>query len=207
MKFSSPVIDQAVAAFKTLPGIGEKTALRLVLHLLNNDPDDVKRFLTSIGKLITDIQFCKRCHNISSNDLCNICVDIQRNQKQVCVVENIRELMAIENTGQYQGTYHILGGLISPVDGIGPEQLNIDSLINRAREFDIQEIIMALNPTMEGDTTIFYISKRLKGLAIKLTTLARGVAFGGELEYVDDLTLARSLMARLPYDNYLSNQK
>jgi len=207
MKFSSPVIEQAVAAFKTLPGIGEKTALRLVLHLLNHDPDEVKGFLASIGKLITDIQFCKRCHNISSNDLCNICVDIYRNQKQVCVVENIRELMAIENTGQYQGSYHILGGLISPVDGIGPEKLNIDSLINRVKEFNIQEIIMALNPTMEGDTTIFYISKRLKGLPVKLTTLARGVAFGGELEYVDDLTLARSLIARLPYDNYLSNQK
>ncbi len=207
MKFSSDIIEHAVEAFKALPGIGEKTALRLVLHLLNKEANVIEQFTESIGKLATDIRFCKKCNNIATGDLCNICSDNYRNQEQVCVVENLRELIAIENTGQYRGTYHILGGVISPVDGIGPEKLNIDSLISRARDIGVKEIIMALNPTMEGDTTIFYISKLLKKLPIKLTTLARGVAFGGELEYVDDLTLARSLAARLPYDNYLSNQK
>ncbi len=206
MTFPSAIIEEAVSAFKNLPGIGRKTALRLVLHLLQKDQESLDAFADSIKRLGTDLQYCKRCHNIAEGDLCNLCADKQRDQSLVCVVENLRELIAIENTGQYRGVYHILGGVISPVEGIGPESLNIDSLIQRVKNEPVKELIMALNPTMEGDTTIFYISRQLENTGIKITTLARGVAFGGDLEYVDDLTLARSLATRLPYDKYLSGK-
>lgn len=203
MKFPSKLIEDAVTEFSKLPGVGKKTALRLVLHLLKQEEKTVELFGQTIVKMRTDIQFCQSCHNISDTKICGICSNQGRNQSLVCIVEGIRDVIAIENTHQYTGVYHVLGGVISPIDGIGPEQLNIESLLERIKKGAIKEVVMALNPTMEGDTTIFYISKRLKDVDVKITTLARGVAFGGELEYVDELTLARSIATRRPYENYL----
>ncbi len=206
MNFSSKLIENAVSAFATLPGIGKKSALRMVLHLLKESPADVERFAQAIQQMRSEIKFCKTCFNVSDTDSCGICSNTYRNQKQVCIVESIRDVMAIENTGQYNGVYHVLGGIISPIDGIGPDELTIDALVKRVNETGIEEVIMALNPTVEGDTTIFYISKQLKELPVRITSIARGVAFGGELEYVDEFTLARSLATRLPYENYLVNK-
>jgi len=206
MNFPSKLIEQAVTEFSRLPGIGEKTALRLVLHLMKQPKEKVEDLGHSLIDMRNNIRFCKDCYNIAEEELCQVCLSNSRNKEQVCVVESIREVIAIENTGVYMGLYHVLGGLISPVDGIGPEQLQIASLINRIQQKGIKEVIMAVNPNMEGDTTIFYISKKLKELPVTITSIARGVAFGGELEYTDDLTLARSLTQRLPYENFLINR-
>lgn len=206
MNYPSQLIADAVAEFSRLPGIGEKTALRLVLHLLKQPTEKVEAFGDAIVRMRRDIRFCRDCFNIADADLCPVCLSSRRNTEQVCVVESIREVIAIENTGVYTGLYHVLGGLISPVDGIGPENLHIEALLKRIREKGIKEVIMALNPNMEGDTTIFYLSKKLRDMDVKITSIARGVAFGGELEYTDDLTLARSLTSRLPYENFLTQK-
>jgi recombination protein RecR len=206
MNFSSPLLEKAVAEFEKLPGIGKKTALRLVLHLLRQEKESVTEFSNAISRLRNEIRYCRTCFNLSDEELCSICRNPRRNTSVVCVVENIREVMAIENTHQFTGLYHVLGGVISPMDGIGPDQLRIDSLIERCRSGEIRELIMALSPTVEGDTTVFYLARKLKDSGIKITTLARGVAFGGELEYVDDVTLGRSLTARIPYENGASGE-
>ena len=203
MNFPSRLIEQAVAEFEKLPGIGKKTALRLVLHLLKQDVAASRQFGDAIVKMRSEIRFCNKCNNISDHDICSICENPKRHQGLVCVVENIRDVIAIESTNQYHGTFHVLGGVISPLDGIGPEELKIDLLVERCKSGDVSEVIMALNPTIEGDTTIFYISKKLQQLPVKITSIARGISFGGELEYVDDITLARSIAARMPYENYL----
>ncbi|MEO6168176.1 MAG: recombination mediator RecR [Chitinophagales bacterium] len=203
MNFPSKLIEQAVNAFEKLPGIGKKTALRLVLHLLKQDVASVEQFGEAIVRMRKEIRFCTNCHNIADRELCSICESQKRNRLLVCVVENIRDVIAIESTNQYNGLYHVLGGVISPLEGIGPEELNIESLAERCRKGEIKEVIMALNPTIEGDTTIFYLSKKLQTLPVKITSIARGISFGGELEYVDDITLARSIATRMPYENYL----
>lgn len=203
MLYPSKYIADAVAEFKRLPGIGEKTALRLVLHLLKQDSSKVEQFSHTINTMRQEVKDCQTCHNISDNELCAVCSSPMRDHATVCVVESIREVIAIENTGVYQGSYHVLGGLISPIDGVGPDILHIDSLVQRVESGKVNEIIMALSPTMDGDTTIFYISKKLSDFDIKITSIARGVSFGGELEYTDELTLARSIATRTPYENYL----
>ena len=203
MNYPSKLIEAAVNEFKKLPGIGEKTALRLILHLLKQEEEKVTHFSEAIQTMRREIKSCKKCHSFSDEDVCNICSNKSRENSLVCVVENIRDVIAIENTGTYRGLYHVLGGIISPVNGIGPEDLNIQSLEERIDKDGILEVIMAISPTMEGDTTIYYISKVLQKHGIKLTTIARGVSFGGELEYTDELTLARSIVSRMPYENYL----
>lgn len=203
MNFSSQLITDAVAEFTKLPGIGQKTALRLVLHLLKQPEEKVQMFSSVVKKMREEIKYCKDCHNYSDVDICAICASNTRDRKKICVVANIRDVIAIENTSVYSGLYHVLGGVISPVDGIGPDQLNIQSLLLRIEKEKCTELIMALNPNMEGDTTLFFISKKVKDLPVKITSIARGVAFGGELEYTDDLTLARSFSNRLPFENYL----
>jgi recombination protein RecR len=206
MIFSSTLLENAVNEFAKLPGIGKKTALRLVLHLLKKDEREVQAFGEAIVKMRDEIKFCTRCHNISDEQLCNICSNRSRKQHLICVVENIRDVIAIESTQQYNGLYHILGGIISPLDGIGPGQLQIDSLIKRINEEKTEELIFALSPNIQGDTTLFYISKKLNSLPIKITTIARGIAFGGELEYADEMTLARSISNRMPVENYIGNK-
>jgi recombination protein RecR len=203
MVFSSTLLENAVNEFAKLPGIGKKTALRLGLHLIKQDTNDVTQFGETIAKMREEIRFCNRCYNISDTELCNICSNKARKQEILCVVENIRDVIAIESTQQFNGIYHVLGGIISPLDGIGPEQLNIDSLVQRIQKEDISEIIFALNPNIQGDTTVYYIGKKLKGIAIKITTIARGIAFGGELEYADEMTLAKSISNRIPVENYI----
>lgn len=204
MNFSSKLLDDAVAEFARLPGVGQKTALRLVLHLLNQDMADVERFSSAISKLRNEIQFCRVCLNISDSQVCQICASPKRDHTIICVVEDTRDVMAIENTSQYNGVYHVLGGLISPMDGIGPSDLEVDSLIERIKENETKEIIFALSATMEGDTTLFYLNKRLKNFAITISTIARGIAFGGELEYVDEVTLGRSIVTRVPYEKTIT---
>ncbi len=199
MNLPSRLMDEAVEAFASLPGIGRKTALRLVLHLLRRDEKEVERFGEAITRMRRDVQFCRTCRNVSDTEICSVCANPTRNNGLVCVVENIRDLLAIEQTGQYHGRYHVLGGVISPIDGIGPEQLEIEGLLERARTAEFKEAIMALPPTIEGDTTIFYLSRRLQPFNISISTIARGVSFGGDLEYVDELTLARSIVTRRPY--------
>ena len=198
-EYPSRTLENAVNEFASLPGIGRKTAFRLVMSLLKRDPDEVRKFGESIMKLREEIRYCRNCHNISDTDLCNICADERRDRSLICVVENIQDVMAIENTRQYKGLYHVLGGIISPIDGIGPADLNIDSLEEKAGSGGIAEIILALSTTMEGDTTNFYLFKRLSKYGIPLTTLARGVAVGDELEYTDELTLGRAINNRSPY--------
>jgi len=197
-------LEDAVAEFSKLPGVGQKTALRLVLHLLNQDVQDVEKFSSSINRLRNEIQFCKVCLNISDSAVCEICASHKRDHSMICVVEDTRDVMAIENTSQYNGVYHVLGGLISPMDGVGPSDLEVDSLVERLRASEVKEIIFALSATMEGDTTLFYLDKRLKSFNITISTIARGIAFGGELEYVDEITLGRSIATRIPYVNSLS---
>lgn len=206
MQFSSVLLENAVNEFARLPGIGKKTALRLVLHLLRQDPADVQQFSGVIAKMRSEIKFCQRCFNVADGDICSICANSMRKQEVICVVETIRDVIAIESTQQFNGTYHVLGGIISPLDGIGPEQLNIESLLHRVRKENTEELIFALNPTIQGDTTIYYIQKKLQDLPIRVTTIARGIAFGGELEYADEMTLARSLQNRLPIENYMSGR-
>jgi recombination protein RecR len=205
MIFSSTLLENAVNEFAKLPGVGKKTALRLVLHLLKKDEEEVKNFSDAVLKMREEIHFCVRCHNISDKELCNICSDRARKQHLICVVETIRDVIAIESTQQYNGLYHVLGGIISPLDGIGPDQLQIESLIKRVTEEKAEELIFALSPNIQGDTTIFYISKKLKEQPVKITTIARGIAFGGELEYADEMTLARSISNRMPVENYVGN--
>lgn len=212
MEFSSSLLENAVNEFSRLPGIGKKTALRLVLHLLRQDPDQVRHFSEVVAKMRSEIKFCQRCFNVADGDICSICSNSMRKQEIICVVENIRDVIAIESTQQYNGIYHVLGGIISPLDGVGPDQLNIESLIQRVQKELISEIIFALNPNIQGDTTIYYIQKKLsevlssKPFDLRITTIARGIAFGGELEYADEMTLARSLQNRLPVENYVGNK-
>lgn len=203
-KYPSRLLENAVNEFSKLPGIGRKSALRLVLHLLRQDTSEVSAFGNSIIQLRNEIKHCKTCHNISDTDICQICSNPARNNSVICVVENIRDVMSVENTHQFNGLYHVLGGIISPMDGIGPSDLEIDSLIERIEKDAIVEIILALSTTMEGDTTNFYIYRKLKGKEIRITTLARGVSIGDELEYTDEITLGRSLVNRVPYENSLS---
>ncbi len=203
MNFSSKLLEDAVNEFAKLPGIGQKTALRLVLHLLNKDKAEVNQFGYTLTRLKQEIKNCKVCFNLSDSHICNICASAKRDPETICVVEDARDVMAVENTGQYFGVYHVLGGLISPMDGIGPSDLQIDSLVNRIAKNPIKEVILALSTNMEGDTTLFYLHKRLKDFNIPITTIARGIAFGGELEYADEITLGRSIIGRIPYESTL----
>jgi recombination protein RecR len=203
MQLPSALLENAVLQFSKLPGIGKKTALRLVLHLMKQDVNEVQFFGETIAKMRRDIQFCQRCFNVSDGNICSICSNSQRNQRMICVVENIRDVIAIESTQQFNGTYHVLDGIISPLDGIGPDQLNIGSLIERIKNEGIEELVFALSPNIQGDTTIYYIQKKMEGSACKVTTIARGIAFGGELEYADEMTLARSIANRLPIQQYV----
>lgn len=207
MIFSSSLLENAVNEFAKLPGIGKKTALRLVLHLLKKDLEEVKTFSDVVLQLRQEIHFCSRCHNISDKPLCNICSNKSRQQQIICIVENIRDVIAIESTQQYNGIYHVLGGVISPLDGVGPDQLEIDSLVKRVYDEKTEELVFALSPNIQGDTTIYYIGKKLKDFPVKITTIARGIAFGGELEYADEMTLARSISNRMPVENYVGNNK
>jgi recombination protein RecR len=212
MQFASQLLENAVNEFAKLPGIGKKSALRLVLHLLKQHENDVEHFSEVIAKMRNEIKFCQRCFNVSDGDICSICANSMRKQEIICVVENIRDVIAIESTQQYNGIYHVLGGVISPLDGIGPAQLNIESLIHRVQKEKTEEIIFALNPNIQGDTTIYYIQKKISAgsssvpHAVRITTIARGIAFGGELEYADEMTLARSLQNRLPVESYVANK-
>ena len=202
--FPSKLLENAVNEFAKLPGIGKKTALRLVLHLLKKEPDEVHRFSDAMTHLRDEVKHCRQCHNISDAEVCNICGSNSRDSGVVCVVENIRDVMSIENTQQYRGVYHVLGGIISPMDGIGPSDLEIDSLLKRVEEGGIREIIFALSTTMEGDSTNFYLFKKLKNSTIRITTLARGVSVGDELEFTDEVTLGRSIVNRLLYEQIIS---
>ncbi len=206
MQFSSQLLENAVNEFARLPGIGKKTALRLVLHLLKQQENDVQQFSEVVARMRNEIKFCQRCFNVADGDICSICANSMRKQETICVVENIRDVIAIESTQQYNGTYHVLGGIISPLDGIGPDQLNIESLTHRVEKEKTEEIIFALNPNIQGDTTIYYIQKKLQHVNVRITTIARGIAFGGELEYADEMTLARSLQNRLPVESYVANK-
>lgn len=195
-QYPSVLLEKAVGEFSKLPGIGRKTAMRLVLHLLRQDTVAVEAFSNAMTTLKHEVKYCRICHNISDTDVCGICANPLRDASTVCVVENIRDVMAIENTQQYKGLYHVLGGVISPMDGIGPSDLEIDSLVERVREGGVKEVIFALSSTMEGDTTNFYISRKLGGLDVKLTVIARGISVGDELEYADEVTLGRSILNR-----------
>ena len=201
MNFTSKVLEEAVIALSSLPSIGKKSALRLVLHLLKEDKSKSKRISEALIKLVDHIQYCKDCHSVSDSELCEICKSPARDDSVICVVESIRDVMAIEETGHYNGKYHVLGGIISPIEGVGPEDLNIETLINKVETGNINELIMAISPTIEGDTTIYYINKKLQNSSVTITTISRGVSFGGELEYADELTLGRSIQARVPFNN------
>lgn len=201
MDFSSKLLENAVYEMAQLPGIGKRTALRLVLHLLRQPKEQTARLSSALQQLRTDIKFCANCHNISDMDLCEICASPKRDESLVCVVEDIRDVMAIENTGQYKGLYHVLGGKISPMEGVGPQDLTISSLVEKVRQGQIKELIFALSSTMEGDTTNFYIYRQLKESKIKTSTIARGIAVGDELEYADEVTLGRSILNRIPFES------
>jgi recombination protein RecR len=204
MNFSSKLIADAVDTFSQLPGIGKKSALRMVLHLLKQEENTVLNFTQSVQRMHSDIKFCEECFNVSDDAICSICSQESRRATAICVVESIREVIAIESTQQYNGRYHVLGGLISPLDGIGPDNLRISELIERIDKQQTEELIFALSPTLEGDTTTYYISKQLNE-KIKITTLSRGVAFGGELEYADEMTLAKSFENRVPLTQVVKN--
>ena len=201
--FPSKLLENAVNEFSKLPGIGKKTALRLVLHLLKKEPEEVARFSKALTQLRDEVKHCRICRNISDSDICNICSNPARDHRLVCVVENIRDVMSVENTQQYRGVYHVLGGIISPMDGIGPADLEIDSLLERVSKGEADEIIFALSTTMEGDSTNFYIFKKLKDQPVKITTLARGVSIGDEIEYTDEITLGRSIVNRMLFENFM----
>lgn len=200
MKYSSKILEEAVEAFSKLPSIGKKSALRLVLHLANDGGQKSEDIVAALTRLKSDLKTCTTCFNYADEEVCEICQDPVRSKRTICIVESARDVMAIEETQQYSGVYHVLGGVISPLDGIGPEELHIDSLIERLRNNEVDEIVMAISPTIEGDTTIFYISKKIDTLDVKISTIARGVSFGGELEYADELTLGRSIISRIPYN-------
>jgi len=202
MNFPSKLLEDAVLEVAKLPGIGKKTALRLVLHLLKKESKDSESLAHALLNARENIQYCSKCHTISDHSLCDICTSNRRDQRIVCVVEDIRDVLAIENTNQYFGVYHVLGGVISPMERVGPDQLNINSLIERIRtDTEIKEVILGLSPTMEGDTTAFFITKKLKLHSIKISTIARGIPFGGELEYMDEVTLGRSIATRTLFEN------
>ena len=204
---SSRLLEDAVAEFSRLPGIGKRSALRLVLHLLRSEPSDSRRLGEVLIRLRKEIRYCTVCHNIAEADTCSICADPRRDPSLICVVEDIRDVIAIENTQQYRGLYHVLGGIISPMDGIGPAQLTIEPLLQRVRSEQVQEVIMALSATMEGDTTTFYLHKRFQQMgreSLRLSTIARGVSIGDELEYTDEVTLGRSILQRVPYDQSIN---
>lgn len=203
MEFSSKIIEKAVEAFAGLPGVGKKTALRYVLHLIKQDVQDIEQLSKLITQLKTDLRFCVKCHNISEQNECDICSNLTRNQSVICVVQDYRDVLAIENTGLYKGLYHVLGGLISPLEGITPSNLNIETLVNKLSSGQVQEIILALNATMEGETTSFYIFRKVAPYSVKLSTIARGIAVGDELEYADEITLGRSITNRIPFDSML----
>lgn len=198
-QYPSQLLEKAVGEFAKLPGIGRKTALRLVLHLLRQDMEDVDRFASALTDMKHHIRHCRICHNISDSEVCPVCSNPQRDAATICVVENIRDVMAIENTAQFNGLYHVLGGIISPMDGIGPSDLEIDSLVKRVSEGGVREVILALSPTMEGDTTNFYIFRKLAGFDVTMSVIARGVSVGDELEYADEVTLGRSILNRTPF--------
>lgn len=205
MEFSSKLLERAVNEMAQLPGIGKRTALRLVLHLLKQ-PVEQTQFLTqALTAMREEIKFCKSCHNISDVEVCEICSNPARNHKIICVVEDVRDVMAIENTNQFKGIYHVLGGKISPIDGIGPSQLTISSLVEKVRSGQVEELIFALSSTMEGDTTNFYIFKQVKDFEVKISAIARGIAVGDELEYADEVTLGRSILHRIPFENSIKN--
>ena len=199
-QYPSRLLEKAVQEFSRLPGIGRKTALRLVLHLLRQDTADVEQFAAAIATMKREVRFCRVCHNISDSEVCPICSDQRRDASTICVVESIQDVMAIENTQQYHGLYHVLGGIISPMDGIGPGDLQIASLTERVAAGGVKEVILALSPTMEGDTTNFYIFRKLADYDVRLSIIARGVAVGGELEYTDEVTLGRSILNRTPFE-------
>jgi recombination protein RecR len=201
MNYPSQLIEEAVNELSKFPGIGKKSAMRMVLHLLKQKEQEVIKLGEAVIKLRTQIQYCERCGNVSDTLTCNICSNPKRDQQTICVVEDLRDVLAIENTNQFTGTYHIIGGLISPVNGIGPDALNIDKLLNRIQTEQTKEVIMALSATMEGDTTVFYLSKKMKELGVTISTISRGIAIGGELEYADEITLGRSIALRVPYQN------
>jgi recombination protein RecR len=199
MNYPSILIEEAVNELSKFPGIGKKSAVRMVLFLLKQQNTDVERIGNAIIKLKQNIKYCKICFNVSDNEICNICSNQKRDQQTICVVEDLRDVMAIENTNQYHGVYHVLGGLINPIGGVGPDSLNIDSLIARAKTGQLKEIIMALSATVEGDTTVFYLNKKLMETSVKISTISKGIAIGGELEYADEITLGRSIVGRIPY--------
>lgn len=199
MKFSSTLLEEAVNAFSKLPGVGRKSALRMVLHLLKDQTHKSEKIIQSLLDVNANLKTCKKCYNYSDEEVCNICIDPHRLKNVLCVVESIRDVMAIEETQQYSGRYHVLGGVISPLDGIGPNDLNIDQLCQRIEDEGVEEIIMAVSPSIEGETTIFYISKKLEDKKVNISMIARGVSFGGDLEYADELTLGRSIQSRTPY--------
>ncbi len=205
MEFSSKLLEEAVNEMSQLPGIGRRTALRLVLHLLKQPESQTVALSKALVDLKTEVKFCQNCHNISDTELCEICANKSRQSEIVCVVEDIRDVMAIENTSQYRGLYHVLGGKINPMEGIGPSQLTIKSLVEKARSGEIKEIIFALSSTLEGDTTNFYIFKQLEGMDIRTSTIARGISVGDELEYADEVTLGRSITNRIPFENSLKS--
>ncbi|MFC4094610.1 recombination mediator RecR [Euzebyella saccharophila] len=203
MEFSSKLLENAVYEMSQLPGIGKRTALRLVLHLLKRPTEQTQKLTLALDHLRNDIKFCTNCHNISDVEVCEICASPRRDRSLVCVVEDIRDVMAIENTSQYKGLYHVLGGKISPMEGVGPQDLTIGPLVEKVKKGEIKELIFALSSTMEGDTTNFYIYKQLEGLDVNTSTIARGISVGDELEYADEVTLGRSIVNRIPFENSL----
>ncbi|RNC86777.1 MAG: recombination protein RecR [Winogradskyella sp.] len=203
MEFSSKLLENAVNEMSQLPGVGKRTALRLVLHLLRQPKEQSLLLANALQKVREDINFCKSCHNISDKEICEICSNPMRNKSVICVVEDIRDVMAIESTGSFRGLYHVLGGKISPIDGIGPQDLNISSLVDKLKTGEVKELIFAMSPTMEGDTTNFYIFKQIQDFDIKTSTIARGIAAGNELEYTDEVTLGRSIIDRIPFESSL----
>ncbi len=203
MEFSSKILEQAVEAFAGLPGVGKKTALRHVLHLIKQGPKEMDAFMHAINQLKNNLKFCIKCHNISETEICTICSNSKRDSTTICLVQDFRDILAIESTGQYKGVYHVLGGLISPLDGIGPNELNINGLVEKVAAGGIKEIILALNATMEGETTSFFIFRKLAPFNVELSAIARGLAVGDELEYADEITLARSIANRVPFQTAL----
>ncbi|GAA4403356.1 recombination mediator RecR [Nibrella viscosa] len=203
MEFPSRLIEEAVNEVAKLPGIGKKTALRLVLHLLKRDEEQTQALADTLVAMRTKVKYCRKCHNLSDEDLCTICANPRRDNSLICVVEDTRDVLAIENTAQYKGLYHVLGGIISPVEGIGPSDLHIESLVQRLSTVEneqVKEVILALSPTMEGDTTAFYLQKKLRPFKLKISTIARGIPIGGDLEYADEVTLGRSILSRIAYE-------
>lgn len=199
MMYTSKILEEAIEAVSSLPSIGKKSALRLILHLINDDTGKSEKIQKALHAIKNDLQECEKCHNYSDTDLCSICDSVTRDRSTVCVVESVRDLMAIEDTGQYRGLFHIIGGVISPIDGVGPGDLHIEDLVQRIQHDEIKEVIMAISPTIEGETTIYYMTKQLAPLEVSVSTIARGVSFGGDLEYADELTLGRSILSRIPY--------